>query len=214
MFTMQVEDRSINLDRQRAKLALEASVLANVIDTFRSMIPSVTSKLSDIAVSLKPVDDLTKTINNLNKFADDHRKEIGAVGIVKHCDTLIPVPESFDAKAKMIPYLEFLLKASPTVMAGVQEILSEYHLVLSTFISNKDAKKAIRDHSAFYKRIEKDRLGVATPLESYFDKDVSRSRLKFAQVYDQTSDVLDAVKLVTEINRLRSKQNLDGIWSF
>ena len=208
---LQVEEHSINLDREMSKLAMEASVLANVINTFRSILPSLSSKLSEIASNFRLNDDLSKDVNALVKFVDSHKDAISSVGIVKHSKTLLPVPEGFDSKAKMLDFLDCLLASSPVIMLGIQEILSEYHSVLSIFISNKDAKTAIRDHSAFYKRIGKTRQEVSTPLASYFDKGIDRSRMYFGDIYDQTSDIFEATKKANELNRLRSKHNLEAI---
>lgn len=208
MHFLQVESNSIDLDKEIQRLAMEASVVANVISTFRSILPSLSSKLSDLATNFKPIDDHSKTVEELRKFADTNKDTIREVGIVKHSDTLIPVPEGFDNKANMCQYLDCLIKSSSTITQGIQEILSEYHIVLSTFLSNKDAKTSLRDHSSFYKRIQKSRLNVTEPLSSYFDSGVDRSRLPFGKVYDQSAEVLTAVEKVVELNKIRAKHDL------
>lgn len=205
---LQIESNSIDLDKEIQRLAMEASVVANVISTFRSILPSLSSKLSDLATNFKPIDDHSKTVEELRKFADTNKDTIREVGIVKHSDTLIPVPEGFDNKANMCQYLDCLIKSSSTITQGIQEILSEYHIVLSTFLSNKDAKTSLRDHSSFYKRIQKSRLNVTEPLSSYFDSGVDRSRLPFGNVYDQSAEVLTAVEKVVELNKIRAKHDL------
>lgn len=203
-----IESTSTNLDSELKRLTMEASVMSNVIDTFRSILPSLSSKLSSIASNLQPSDDHTKSVEELVRFADKHKEVIREVGIVKHSDTLIPVPEGFDDKAKMCSYLDDLIKAAPSIAQGIQEILSEYQIVLSTFISNKDAKTSLRDHSTFYKRIQKQRVDVSAPLISYFDKGIDRSRLPFGSVYDQSMEVCTAVEKASQLNKLRSKQDL------
>ena len=208
MHFLQIESNSIDLDKEIQRLAMEASVVANVISTFRSILPSLSSKLSDLAANFKPIDDHSKTVEELRKFADTNKDTIREVGIVKHSDTLIPVPEGFDNKANMCQYLDCLIKSSSTITQGIQEILSEYHIVLSTFLSNKDAKTSLRDHSSFYKRIQKSRLNVTEPLSSYFDSGVDRSRLPFGKVYDQSAEVLTAVEKVVELNKIRAKHDL------
>lgn len=197
-----------NLDTQMQRLAMEASILSNVINTFRSVIPSLTDKLSSVAANFQPSDDHTKTVVELTKFVESNKEKIKEVGIVKHSETLIPVPEGFDAKAKICGYLDHLIQAAPVITHGVQEILSEYHIVLSTFISNKDAKTSIRDHSTFYKRIKKQRSEVSEPLASYFDKGLDRSRLPFGKVYDQTQELFTATGKVVELNKMRAKHDL------
>lgn len=197
-----------NLDTQMQRLTMEASVLSNVIDTFRSILPNLSDKLASIAANFQPVDDHTKTVVELTKFVETNKEAIKDVGIVKHSETLIPVPEGFDSKAKMCSYLDHLIQAAPVITLGIQEILSEYHIVLSTFISNKDAKTSIRDHSAFYKRIKKQRAEVSDPLSSYFDKGLDRSRLPFGYVYDQTQELFSATSKVVELNKVRAKHDL------
>ena len=197
-----------SLDTQMQRLAMEASVLSNVINSFRSVLPNLADKLSSLAANLKPVDDHTKTVNDLTKFVETHKEYIRNVGIVKHSETLIPVPEGFDSKAKMCSYLDQLIQTAPSITHGIQEILSEYHIVLSTFISNKDAKTSVRDHSAFYKRIQKTRQEVSEPLASYFDKGLDRSRLPFGMVYDQSQELITATQKVVELNKMRAKHDL------
>lgn len=197
---------SLELGIQR--LALEATTLQNVIDTFRNVIPSITDKLSSIADSFIPTDDHTESVQNLKKFVQTHKTDIDNVGIVNHASTLLPVPEGFHAKSKILPFLDHLVKISPDVTKGLQEILSEYQIVLSTFISNKDAKTSIKDHTQFYQRIKKQRLTLTEGVQSFFDPKVDRSRLPFSSIYEQTSDIYTAVDRIDALNMARKKHDL------
>lgn len=208
---LNVESGSITLEKQLELLTMEASVLSNVISTFRSILPNLSSKLETVCLNLQTSDDHTKTVEELNKFTEIKKDHIRNVGIVKHTDTLIPVPEGFDRKANMCQYLDSLIQACPLVINGIQEILSEYHIVISTFISNKDAKKTLQDHSTFYKRIKKQRHDVTEPLSSYFDSGVDRSRLPFGEVYNQSAELITAVEKINKLNKFRSMHDLKSV---
>ncbi len=129
-------------------------MLSNVIDTFRSILPNLADKLASIATNFQPVDDHTKTVVELTKFVESNKEAIKDVGIVKHSETLIPVPKGSTLRAKMCGYLDHLIQAAPVITLGIQEILSEYHIVLSTFISNKDARHQYETIRRFIKGSE------------------------------------------------------------
>lgn len=198
-----------------AALALEAlspmQGVQNIFELFRNVFPTVKTKLMDAVNSFHPLDEHSHEIQLLNKNAAEAKPDILKLGIVTYGQTLLPVPEGLANGVKLLKYLTFLLDVSDTFNKGVNDILSEYKIVVSTFISNKEAKTSIKDHSLFYRGIEKRRLELTKALSSYFTTGLNRARLPLEMVYDQTKDVYEAVDLVNKLHKARGRADLPGV---
>ena len=185
--------------------------VSDVIGMFRNTFPTIKNKLVQVIDSFAPEENSVHEIKELNRLAEGSKKTILDIGIVTYGKTLLPVPEGLAKDISFIQYLSFLESISKDFDEGVRDILTEYKIVVSTFISNKEARSSIKDHSLFYKRIEKQRKALTDEMTSYFDNALTRSRVPFEEIYSQTKDVYVAVDLSNKLHKNRQRSDVPGI---
>lgn len=212
-----IAPRSTYISAELAQESLNLEFLSpvdgvrNLIDLFRNTIPAFKRKLVDVIEGFHPEDDKSHEVSELNKLLNTKRDTLTKTGMVTYGNTLIPVPEGLASEVPMLKYLSFLIDISDTFSKGIHEILTEYKIVLSTFISNKEAKTTIKDHSLFYRTIEKKRLALTKDLSSYFDEKISRSRQALENVYVQGKDIVEAADLTNSLHKTRKRADLEGV---
>lgn len=207
----QFGNADVALEAINLEINISIPSVADVIGMFRNTFPTIKNKLVQVIDAFAPDEDAVHEIKELNSIADSSKKTILDIGIVTYGKTLLPVPEGMAKDVSFIQYLSFLESISKQFDEGVRDILTEYKIVVSTFVSNKEARASIKDHSLFYKRIEKERKALTDEMASYFDNKLTRSRVPFEEIYSQTKEVFTAVELANKLHKNRQRSDVPGI---
>jgi len=200
----------ISLERQLEQLAIESNVLANVIDTFRNIVPDLKTKIFEFKDRLtssatasdkevKHCEDLFRHLSPKTKYAN----------YVNYSKTLVAVPESF--KGNLLQYILLLNKLAPEVYSEANKLLGEYNFVLSTFISNKETKISIKDHTDIFHKAKTARERFSLEISAFFPTNNPQSRNYLGHVIERFYDLEKILDETKKLNNTHSKQNIKNI---
>lgn len=207
MSKIQIDNSQTNLslESQLERLALEANFLANVIDVFKNVLPNLTSHITTLVGSIK-ADDNSDTIKNAVKAFTELDKKLKYAEYVTYSKTLVSVPEGF--KGNLLDYIHLLDKLTPEVYNGINETLTEYKAILSTFITNKDAKIGLKDETRFFTQLEKHRLEVVSQLDKFFPADSNVSKAYLGDTISRFTEVHELVTAIKALDKKHVAQNI------
>jgi len=199
---------TLSLESQLDRLVLEASVLSNVLDTFRNVLPNLNNKISDILSTFtnsdKDISGVKALISEIDKFNNkkDH------VDFVTYSKTLVSVPEGFTGTIN--DYLTTINEVNSKIYIRCNNMLTEYSSILSSYITNKEDKISMKLHNEFYKYISKERTEFTNSLDAYFNnKTISKAYLN--NVLTNFSEVNSIKEQLTKLNKSHNKTNLSNI---
>ena len=202
---------NISLESQIERLALEANFLSNAADRFKDILPNLTARIVDLANLLpsRKDDDTVLFIKNLNKEAKELTPKLNYVSFINYNKLLISVPEGF--KGNFIDYINTLINMNSQVYNGLNSILSEYNALLSGFITNKDNKISLHDHTAFFKRVEKEREAITKQLAEYFPTNASTSKAYLPMAISRFADIDVLMDSTTKLQKVHYQQDLSVV---
>ena len=200
---------SFSMESQLDRLALESTVLNSVLNTFSNIIPSLTEKLSAVYASLVPESDLSKEFKQTKQSLSELKVKLPHAKYVDYDKTLVSVPEGF--KGDLLEYIAVLSNIAPRVFQGANETLSEYNFVLSSFITNKDAKTALKDHTALYKKIKHQREEMTEQLNKFFPLKGNLAKAYLGETITRFADVDMIVTQAEKLKQAQKSQNLKEI---
>lgn len=206
-----INTSNISIENRLEALSLEAVNVANVIEVFKGILPDLTVKI-------------TETLDKLNFYKDNNSPEIKdmlsnykelenklkLINYVEKKDLLISVPEGF--KGNLIEYLEVINSLSNKIYPEANKLLNNYKLILASFLTNKDQKISLTDHTNFFNSIKKERENFIYTLSKYqTNNNSTKSRLR--DCVNRISDVDILVKKIEIINKVRNNNNIKEIVS-
>ena len=198
---------SLSLESQMDRLALEAAFLANVIDTFKNVLPNLASHMSSLVKGFK--DDNSDAIKSVLKNHKELDKKLKYAEFVTFSKTLISVPEGF--KGNLLEYVILIDRLAPEVYNGINDTLTEYKAILSTFITNKDTKIALKDETGFFKKLENNRMDVIRQLDKFFPEDSNVSKAYLGDALHRFKDVEELVIAVKSLDKNHIAQNISNM---
>ena len=196
----------MSVESQLNRLVLESNALAEVIQTFRGLVPSLLSSLKDKFTTIKDDDEQSDAIVALVKGHKSLMSKSEHVPFLSFNQTLISVPENY--KGKFLDYAEFLNKAAPGVYNDALETLEGYKNLLVMFLSSKETTANFKDHSAFFLRIQNNRVKLTEGFKTYFPKDTGLSKQRLYSVIDRYADFNKLVSELNTLEKMHDKQNL------
>lgn len=200
---------TISLESQIERLALEAGVVANVIETFRNIIPNLSHEMHQFYDRLVAKDEIDNVIVELNDSYKTLEKKLPDATYTNLKDIVVSVPEGF--KGNMLDYLKFLQHLSDNLFKDANSILGGYRSVLATFISNKEDKVSLQDYTDTYRRVKKQREEVVEQIKKFYPGTATNSKKRLSDVVERLSEVHPMVDLARKMNSDRHQQNLKQV---
>lgn len=200
---------SISLESQIERLALEAGVVANVIETFRNLVPNLSHELHQFYDRLVAKDDIDQVIVSLNDGYKTLEKKLPDATYTNLKDIVVSVPEGF--KGNLLDYLKFLQHTSDTLFKDANSILGGYRSVLATFISNKEDKVSLQDYTDTYRRVKKQREEVVDQIKKFYPGTATNSKKRLSDVVERLSEIHPMVDMSRKLNDDRHQQNLKQV---
>lgn len=200
----------LSLEQHLERMSLEANFLVNMIETFKGALPDFSLKIKEINTRLMAALGVKNTYRQ--GFSS---KEKNALFAAKHLDFLnfgaryMMVPESF--QGQFLTYLATLNKLVPMLYTAESVVLSEYNLILSSFLTNKDDKVSLKDHTHFFKSVKSQREGFAAELKTFFPKATGTSRLQIKSVLSRMSEVDPLIEVGKKLADQHSQAKLHAI---
>lgn len=205
-----VDGPMLSLESQLDCIALESGITANLLETFKRVLPNFAQRLKDVNAHLfdssKSQDEIVIKLS---------RKQKAVLEMVPHVDflnfgeRLVSVPENF--KGNVLQYALTLNGIVSEVYQLHNTILAEYNGILSSFITNKDDKFSLKDHSAFFARIKKERDGFTKRLMEFTNPKAGVSKAKFKSIMYRMSDMDPLVREVAKLTQQHSRTKLTEI---
>lgn len=204
------QDSCVSLESHLERISLESEFLVNMLETFKTAIPSFVSKLRDANAHLfetaKAQDTLDIELSKKEKKALEYSKHLDFVGFG---DRLISVPENF--KGDYIKYAALLNTIATIAYQTQNTILAEYNQILSAFITNKEDKISLKDHTAFFNRIKAERESYTEKLGDFLNKKSGVSKMRFRDVISRMADLETLIHHASRLGSQHSRAKLHDI---
>lgn len=202
-------DMSIN--NRLEGLSLEAISVANVIEVFKGILPDLTTKIFETLDTLSFYkENNSPEIKELLSNYKELDKKLKLVNYVEKRDMLISVPEGF--KGNLTVYIKDIENLTNKIYPVANKLLNEYRLILSAFLTNKDQKISLTDHTNFFNSIKRDREGFISTLSSYQTNNNS-SKARLGTAINRISDIDNLVIKIESINKVRNNNNIKDLVS-
>lgn len=200
----------LSLESQLKMLSLESNFTANFADLFRETIPSFLTNLIHIKQNITATEHAqAEVVYKLNK------KERQAIEIAKHLsfltfgDRIVFVPESF--AGNLLNYTK-VLKAIVSEAYKVQlETMAEYNTILSSFLTNRDDKISLKDHTAFFTKIKDERERFTKELSVFRASQVGGSKAQIKNIMDRMGDLEFIIKEAKDLASSHEQARLNQL---
>lgn len=199
----------VSLESQLQRLALEASAIANVVDTFKTIIPTLCGKLHTAYSSLKTQDNLSSEVTKAKISYRQVSPKFSHASYLNYSKTLVSVPEGF--KGNLLDYVQMLNEMAPEVFLQANKTLASYSFTLAAFITNKENKTSVQDHAHIYKNVAKQREELSAKFGVFFPKATSLSKAYLGETISRFADVDVLVQSIERLNGQRKSQNISEI---
>lgn len=202
-------DMSIN--NRLEGLSLEAITVANVVEVFKGLLPDLTAKIHETLDTLSFYKESNSPeIKELLSNYKELDKKLKLINYVEKKDMLISVPEGF--KGNLVDYVKEIESLSNKIYPVANKLLNEYRLILSAFLTNKDQKISLTDHTSFFNSIKRDREGFISTLSSY-QTNTNSSKARLGTSINRLSDLDILVNKIENINKVRNNNNIKDLVS-
>ncbi len=206
-------EQHVDVNRELDMIALEAAFVARVFQRLTKFLPPVRQGIEDAAQ--KFASSFAESAKVTDVLSKQERKAVAAskeLSYVEFGENLISVPEGFNGS--YIEYLAVVNDVLPKIQKFNSTLLAEYNTILAAVITNKDDKISLRDHTALFKKSEKEREAIVSELTVFFDGS-NNAKQKISSVIRNMKDIeLIAKELATtrtyfrEINLSEIKDSL------
>lgn len=189
---------TLSIEQQLDNISMESDFVNNLIGRLDMILPNLLGKLIDISN--------TFTIDIDARLSKDLKKQKILVSkAIKHKTLeniggrLVRVPLHLDTK--ILTYLNMLDEVNEDSYAKGVEALGNYSFILSKLLTNLDDKKALTDHTAYYKELEKTRIKFVEILEDYTDTSKSNDKYPLENVVDRLADMPEIMDKALHLSR-------------
>lgn len=196
----------LSLELQLEQLALEANFLPNVINSFKKTLANLFTSLKDSEAYVKGLLD-KKEVNLANiKIYGESVKVANEIIYTNYGERLISKPENF--QGHFLDYAEVLNSIASDLYKLRAEVMPQYIGVLSSFLTNKDDKIALKDYTNIYTKLANERTNATNKLKQFFPKDNGLSKVEFKKVVARLADLKPLYATTSTLDKLQVKSNL------
>jgi len=191
-----IEHTEVSLERYLDIIALESSTAVNMLETFRKVIPAFTqnlkSKNEDIKRTLSEFKFKISSSSELNGKQKQLNTVIQNLDFLLYGETLTLVPENF--VGHFPTYLRVLTDVSENSYKFIDTTLTNYNILLSSFISNKTSRIgtiSLYSDNRFYSGEGKELKSIAQytdVLKPFFPKNTGKTRVQLKSVLERFKD--------------------------
>lgn len=204
------ETNTLSVESRMNRLGLESAFTSNVIETFRSVVPDLKENIVNAFNMLTtPKDELAKNVDELVSHFKKLEKKIPHASFLNIGQTVVSVPEGF--KGNLLTYLNFLHLLSDELVREANNVLVDYNMILSSFVSNKQDKLSLRDHTALFKKVKHRREEIMKDIKEFFPDTNVTARSRLIQICDRFQDLEAMYKLSEQLLKERKSHNLENI---
>ena len=198
-------DTPPELDHGMRVLALEALNLSNVIDSLSGVLPALVTKITDTVNSVISDQDADSRALNKAYGSLDHKLKLAK--FIDYRKTIVSVPEGFSGH--MTSYISLIAEHNITVYTDAIAVVKEYNHMLAVFISNKDAKIALKDETRFFATVDRNIRAINKDISVYFPGTTVNSKIFLGDIIERFVDIEELVHKAEAINKVYNAKNLN-----
>lgn len=203
-------ESTLSIESHIQRLALESNSIANVIDSFKNVIPALGEKLktaySQLIAENKEID---KELVEAHKHFKKLEAKLPHAIYLNVAKVVVSVPEGFSGN--FLEYLLFLNTVSTELFKEANQVLGDYNLVLSVFISNKQDKLSLKDHTNLFNRIKERREAITAGIGKYFPTTTTTSKKRLSDVVGRFAELNQIMDIADLLDKERQGQNIRQI---
>lgn len=209
-YVQQSPATDVALENYINTISLESNYLANVIDLFRNFMPEISVRIRSVSAKLTSLFEQTTTTSALIAG-----RERAVVKASEHLDLLlfgenfILTPENF--KGKFLDYAQVLAKITQTSHKTQLNVFSDYTAILSSFITNKEDKISVQDHTKLYDSVRKEREQASKEISVFFKDQTGKSRQKLKSVISRFAELPELLKATEVVGVTNAKYDLKAL---
>ena len=204
-----INTSSVSIENRLEVLSLEAINVANVIEVFKNILPDLNVKITETLDKLSFYkDNNSPEIKEILSNYKELEKKLKLINYVDKRDLLISIPEGF--KGNLNKYLDLITEISNNVYPEANKLLNNYKLILSGFLTNKDQKISLTDHTNFFNSIRVKRESNISKL-SFYQTNNNSSKAKLKDSIEKINDIDLLVKKTEIINKVRNNNSLQEL---
>lgn len=186
-------------------IALESTLLANMADSIKSYFPGFVEAIKPAFDGLSNI--TMPKIANLFKGKTLEQKLLAAdPENVKYLK--VSVPEGFQGNYG--DYISLLLSAFD-YFDEVEKSIDDYYVLLSWILTNKEAKKSLKDETNEYKKLEKSRTTMNDAFSDHFKSRSNEALSTFGKHFKNPKDYIDAVEQAAVLDKRLKAFNIERI---
>jgi len=191
--------------RSLSRIALEAGVLSNMVDSIRNTFPMLFADLSHTLEVTKDIPVVEIKYSKDQKFVTDnlHTKQY-----LDLAELNINIPEGFNGK--LTDYATVIGEVTYETTLITEKVLKPYMVYLSQFLSNKDAKISTKDQTGIYKGLALKRESNINAMDHYRSNGtVSISKL--GKLVNRKEDIVHLFKTTNELTKMIDGLNIQDV---
>lgn len=219
MTDFEIPNDTVALERYLDIIALESNTAVNMLETFKKVIPAFAENLKSKNDSIQKT--LAEFKLRLGLSNDYVAKQRQIDSVVKHLDfllygeTLTLVPENF--VGHFPTYLEALTEVSEKSYLFVDNLITKYNILLSSFISNKSSRTttiALYPDNAVYSGNGKELKSISQyvdVLKPFFPKNTGKTRVQLKHVLHRFKDFDDLLITAKKLSLVQSPSKIKAL---
>lgn len=198
-----IPDSITSIEQQVNVLALESNIISNMAQGFAQLSDKLVTNIRNSNAMLLGFIDINKDKSeSLGRVNDKAVAALKTLDFLNYGSRLINTPENF--KGNLLDYAVELESIIKSLYKANNETLAEYNMLLSAFITNKDSRQSLKDHSSFYKRIRSERESFIRRLDAFSEHNGS-NRVPLNKVISRMADIPELIKASVEVSKLQSR---------
>jgi len=197
-----------SLEQMAQVISLESSFVDNAVSRMKDFFPKLGEQLTNILSKL----NISSYDNPSLEILKEYKvlsKRLSQNNFLEYQSVLVQIPEGF--QGNFLDYVNSLNRVQNVIFKEAFELIAEYNLVLSSFITNKEDKTSLRVHTQVYTRADAKRQQILKELGVYFKEDDNLSKAELRKVISRFSDVSLVVDAVVELTKDNHVDNLKKI---
>lgn len=198
-----IPDSITSIEQQVNVLALESNIISNMAQGFAQLSDKLVTNIRNSNAMLLGFIDINKDKSeSLGRVNDKAVAALKTLDFLNYGSRLINTPENF--KGNLLDYAVELESIIKSLYKANNETLAEYNMLLSAFITNKDSRQSLKDHSSFYKRIRSERESFIRRLDAFSEHNGS-NRIPLNKVISRMADIPELIKASVEVSKLQNR---------
>lgn len=139
-----------DMNKTMQAIALEASVLPNVVGTIKNFFPDLVHQFKASFVGTSELEKADTKPVKLEKELVDFLKKNNYIDLM---NVSVTVPEGFDAE--FIYAIEVMDQATAAIQSLINRDIRDFRVYVSTFLTNKDTKISLKDLSLSFENTDR-----------------------------------------------------------